>query len=358
MNILHITATHLKPTGGIPVVLKQLTDAQNKIPGIRSAVLSLKEDVKNIGSDNFFFLQHRSFADFVSEYKPDVVVMHSFFCIEYIAVVRYLVKNNIAFFIEPHGSFGKNAMRKSKIKKKFANATIFRKQIRKSIGYVFLNHEEMNDSIYRTGNDIIIPNGVIPCEVNSQYKWDAEEIPSLYFLGRYDIYHKGLDILFDALDLLERREKRYKINLYGTGNEEQLRYVRERIRSYNKLSVTDFGMVCGEDKTRTLENNNICIMTSRYEGFPMTILESLLYGNPCIVTPGTNLADELSGNDIGWKAELSAESIADTIIRALCDYKSQGREYFTRCREYVTDNYSWDKIGKDSIEQYKKVLSR
>ncbi|MEN1932826.1 glycosyltransferase [Escherichia coli] len=46
----------------------------------------------------------------------------------------------------------------------------------------------------------------------------------------------------------------------------------------------------GLKKEEVLESNNIFIMTSRYEGLPVSVLEALAYGNICLLTEGTNMA--------------------------------------------------------------------
>ncbi len=359
MRVLHITAMNpLSPNSGIPAVLKQLADSQNKIEGVESYVLSLCGDVTSIGSPYFYYLQGESIGCFFDRYKPDVAILHSFFHVEYIKVVKQLRRLKIPFFVEPHGSFGKQALKKSQVKKTIANLTVFRPQIKKSKGYIFTNLAELRDSAYRTENDLIIPNGIDPEIVNNSNNKSVEsfENPVLYFLGRFDIHHKGLDYLFDALDILEEKKYSIKIIIYGTGNNKQIEYVNNRIKKYNYICVKNGKTIYGQDKKDALEKCNILLLTSRYEGSPMTVLDGLSYGNPCIATPGTNIADELVENKIGWRAELSAESIAQTIINAIGEYTEDGVSFFSRCKEYVLRKYSWLKIGEYSINEYKKVL--
>lgn len=360
MKILHITATHLRPTGGVVVVLKNLSAAQNKVDGVESKVLSIVYDIDEVGSGDFFYLGTRDIYGFLKDYHPDLVILHSFFCKEYIKTARALAKLKVPYFIEPHSSFCKSAMKKSHLKKTIANNTIFRSLIKNSVGYIFTNKSEFDTSVYRTENDLVIYNGVDPDIISQacEKKVDSYNDPTLYFLGRYDIHHKGLDYLFDALDILDERGCKIKINLYGTGDDKQIKYVHYRISRYTTVNAIDCGTIYGEDKKAALEDVNILILTSRYEGLPMTVWDGLSYGNPCIATPGTNLADELSTNMVGWRAELSAESIADTIITALDDYRGHGHEYFERCRKYVLSNFSWNKIGSESVDQYRSVLNR
>lgn len=358
MKILHITATHLNPTGGVVAVLKNLSEEQNRICGIESKVLSMVAKVDDVQSDFFYFLGGQSVYSFIENYRPDMAILHSFYYMEYVITANALKKLHIPFFIEPHGSFGKQAMKKSHLKKVIANKTVFRSQIRDSQGYIFTNQAEYLDSVYRTKNELVIPNGIVPDVVYSAQSKSPSSIkdPVIYFLGRYDIHHKGLDYLFDALDILERQGNKITVKLYGTGDEKQMEYVSTRVSNYRNLNVKDGGPIYGNKKKTALEHANILILTSRYEGSPMTVLDGLSYGNPCIATPGTNIADEVAGNNIGWRAELSANSIAQTILKALSEYKSDGDHYYNRCKKYVLENYSWDKIAEYSIEQYKKAL--
>lgn len=360
MKILHITAMcPLSPNSGIPVVLRQLTDAQNKLEGVNSIVLSLKGDVKDIGSPYFYFLGGRKVDDFLKEEKPDLAIIHSFFHMEYVEAADALLKEKIPFFVEPHGSFGKNAMRKSHIKKAVANATIFRKQIKGAIGYIFTNTAEMEDSIYRTKNDLLIPNGVLPEVINAANSKPLETIknPVFYFLGRFDINHKGLDYLFDALDILDKKKESLIIRIFGTGTDEQIEYVSKRISLYKNLQIENMGTIYGPEKKVALENCNILLLTSRYEGSPMTILDGLSYGNPCVVTPGTNVADEVEKNNIGWKTDLDPQKIADCILKAEDEYRESATDMFFRCKKYVLDNYTWDAIAENSVRLYAQIIN-
>ena len=86
----------------------------------------------------------------------------------------------------------------------------------------------------------------------------------------------------------------------------------------------------------------------------MGILEALSYGLPCLVTTGTTLGDLVHSYDAGWVAELSAESVCDCVKkaiedRALLDQRSVG------ARQLVTDNFSWEKTSRDSLEAYRKL---
>lgn len=359
MKILHITAINtLLARSGIPAVLKGLCDNQNRIEGIEACVLSLRADAKEAGSPFFDNLRNLCFRDYVRGYRPDIVIFHDFYYYEYASMAFCLKRSHIPFVLEPHGAFGRQAMKKSWLKKFVANNTLFRILIKGSAGFIFTNEGEKNDAAYKKEKVFVIPNGVdknaIDDHLTKDYKKDNE--PIFYFLGRYDINHKGLDYLFDALDILDAKGVNITVNMYGLGSEKEIAYVHKRIDGIKNLIVEDKGTIYGEEKIKALRKANILLLTSRYEGSPMTILDALSYGNPCLVTPGTNVSDEIVRYHLGWKTELKAEAIADSILKALEDYRQNYTTYYDACRQYVLDNFLWDKIASMSVEKYKEFI--
>lgn len=354
MRLLHITATHLNLAGGIPVVLRDLVRAQNEIDGFEAKVLSIKADISNMASEYFEYLENSSFEKYVDSYEPDVVVFHSHYYFEYLRLYGLLIKRKIPYYIEPHGSFGKAALKKSKLRKQIANGIILRQFMKHAYGYIFLNEAEQIDAQFRSAHDLIIPNGIntnnLEKDINPRNQWH------LYFIGRFDVIHKGLDYLFDAFEILDKEEEKMSIKLYGTGTEEEIEYVNNRIHSLHSISVTNCGPIYGEEQAKALEQCGIMLLTSRYEGFPMTVLEAWKYGNPCIVTPGTNLTEEVENNALGWTTELEKSEIATTIKKACKSYLIQRDGYIHTTKEYVTDNYSWDRIASISYNVLKKKV--
>lgn len=354
IKLLHVTATHLKPDGGVPVVLKELVEEQNRIEGFVAKVVSLVAPVDAMNSEYFYYITPNEFENFVLEYKPSVVILHSFFYLEYNHVVKILIKFGIRYLIEPHGSFVKTALRKSFFKKKIANNTIFRKQIKNCYGYIFLNETEKENSKYHSYNDIIIPNGIKSSNVKkTHYKNNF----SFYFIGRYDIKHKGMDYLLKALKIFDQYSIKITINMWGKGNKKTLRYIKKRIRTLKNVVVNCNDSIYGKEKEETLEQLGPMLLTSRYEGFPMSILEAWSYGNPCIVSPGTNVTKEVQENNLGWITTLNPRSIAETMRQAYYDYINDRDSYIENCKTYVTRSYVWSSIALTSSKLLKEIGS-
>lgn len=357
MKILHITAIgFLIPRSGVPVVLKALVEEQNKIPGIEARCVSLRSSVDEIASSYFDELNEEDMDRYVSSYHPDVAIFHSIFYVKFVRLEKVLNKYNIPYIIEPHGSFGRMAMKKGWLKKQIAVHTLFKSLLKRSIGYIYTNQAELEDSMFKKKNTAVVPNGVYGNIVRSSLNKSDRDYPIFYYLGRYDIHHKGLDFLLSALEILDTKREEIYVNFYGLGSDEEINYVRNRIKGFKYVKAFEMGPIYDDFKKSSLEEANIMLLTSRYEGSPMAILDALSYGNPCLVTPGTNVADELVNNRIGWKTQLDANLIADTIIRAKEEYQEDRNGYYQRSKAHVLNNYLWGNIAKLSVWEYEKFL--
>ena len=350
----------MQTRSGIPAVVKGLSTYQNCIDGVEVHVLLIRICVDDSCPPFFDDLKNIKFSDYIANNRPDFVVFHDFYVYEYAFMAHRLKRMHIPFVLEPHGAFGRQAIKKSRFKKFIANYTIFRELIKDSNGFIFTNEGEKNDSAYWKENVVVIPNGVEKNAVDDfpQKKYDTQNAPVFYFMGRYDINHKGLDYLFDALDIIDSMGEIITVEMYGIGDEKKTAYVHERIGRFRNIKVKDRGTVYFEEKVKALRNANILLLTSRYEGSPMTILDALSYGNPCLVTPGTNVADEIVNNHLGWKTKLNAGAIADCILMAKDEYCKNYASYYETCRRYVLDNYLWEKIAQRSVEVYKNIAEK
>lgn len=98
------------------------------------------------------------------------------------------------------------------------------------------------------------------------------------FLGRLE-RQKGLDVLLLALGILKYRRMEFHLAVGGEGS---LRTELERIASELDLSdrVTFVGRVT--DRSRFFEDRSVLVLPSRFEGFPLVLLEAASHGQ-CVV---------------------------------------------------------------------------
>ncbi len=353
MNILHITNIRNTPNG-IRTVLSKLVPEQIKL-GHNVALASTKQNAECSNLYVHIIQDKKYIINLIDSFSPDIVIFHSLYEKTYITTYKYLRQRNIPYIIMLHGGLSKENYKKNHLKKVFANFLFFNGFIREARSVIYLNKEEYKNSIVPKINPkySIIPNGCTPHIDINHIVVDKIEI---IYIGRINIYHKGLDVLLETLKKLHT-DKMYNyihFSFYGNDNFGGLNWLKNELNEI--AEIADYkGQVFGEAKDFAYRHSNIFILTSRFEGMPMGVLEALSYGIPCLITPQTNMANIIEQYHCGWVVNLDSEKIKEAIIKAVSDYKLQ--------RKILEDNaleaakyFSWEKIAEDSIAAYEQII--
>lgn len=352
MRVFHICNLR-NNCNGIYTVLEALSTEQQKL-GNSISVLNINK-IK-FDSDLFIQCDINATITKIKDEHPDVVIFHGIYYFELLPISSFLRKHNIPYFVELHGAMSIENMRKSKIKKTISNYLFLNKVIRKACGIIYLNEQELNNSTVRDLNHthLIIPNGCYPTGHRLAYR---DNTVNITFIGRIDIHHKGLDILIDAITEIQDflQEKKVHFSFYGNGGDKQIQWLKNEISRLGNIADY-YGPVYGDDKKSAFTNTDIFIHTSRYEGFPMAILEALSYGIPCIVTPGVNVTDIIEKNDCGWVTDLDLHSISQAIIKAVNDNDIHRNQIIDNAVN-ASEQYLWSSIAKYSITKYSEFIS-
>ncbi|MCS7203731.1 MAG: glycosyltransferase family 4 protein [Thermodesulfovibrio sp.] len=163
------------------------------------------------------------------------------------------------------------------------------------------------------------------------------------YLGRIDMYHKGLDVLLDAITDID-----LSVYIAGKGKDEGI--LREMInRKGLKDKVRLIGFVSGKDKIDFIKNALFIVMPSRYEAQGIVALEAAALGKPLIVSdiPELRYVTE-NGFGISFRSE-DAESLRQA-IEYLLKNEHLIEEMGLRGRRYAA-KFTWDKIA-DEYEKY------
>ena len=181
----------------------------------------------------------------------------------------------------------------------------------------------------------------------------------LTYIGRLDAYHKGLDLLVDAVALSAEFMRTHDAKLYIYGPDHHGRYAHVE-SMITKKDVSDLIIlnheISGQKKEDVLLDSDIFVQTSRFEGMPMGILEALSYGLPCLVTTGTTLGDFINENDAGWVADTDAQSIFECIVQAITPEQSLNNKS-SLARNSIRKNFTWEQISEDTIKNYRNIVN-
>jgi glycosyltransferase involved in cell wall biosynthesis len=130
--------------------------------------------------------------------------------------------------------------------------------------------------------------------------WPALDILTMAVVARLDSYHKGLDLLLGVLNQPQWRERRYKLNLYGTGPDSE--YLKELVKYYDLDNKVEFMGHSGDIRS-LWKQNQLLLLTSRKEGLPLAIVEAMLCGRAVVATNVGDSAVLIEEGKNGWIAE-------------------------------------------------------
>ena len=100
----------------------------------------------------------------------------------------------------------------------------------------------------------------------------------ILFLGRTDIWHKGLDLLLAAYD---RSALAMPLLVAGAGTRRDERNLQALLATTGG-DVRWLGHVVGQQKHELLERSAFVVLPSRHEAFGLSALEGMAYGKPVL----------------------------------------------------------------------------
>ncbi len=274
----------------------QVTLLLHSPPDEAAKVLSEEADFKLVHIPaNTWRYDLKMLESLLSSDAPDIVHMHSVFVPKQATLAKNIVQRKIPYVITPNG--GLDSLRgwaKKIVYSLIAEKCRFYEA--SAITVVTPKEEKTVRAFAPRYSGIIrwVANPFDTCKLGEQNWKGNVGVKRLVYLGRFDVLHKGIDILLEIARLLPEIE----FHLYGTEDSNTKRWL-ERIRRNCPCNVHFHKPVFGVDKFQVLADASLYIQTSRWEGFPLSIAEAMHLGLPCAVSNVPNFAELFSQHDLG-----------------------------------------------------------
>ena len=161
----------------------------------------------------------------------------------------------------------------------FINRCITRKwqqslehEIRRLDKFVLLTHEDF--SFWQGFTNItVIPNPIYTYPDHGSACSSKQAIA----VGRYT-YQKGFDLLIEAWAIVAKRHPDWTLKIYGAGEPEAYR----KMVIEKGLEGTVFCEGATNDVYSKYDESSIFVLSSRYEGLPLVLIEAMSAGLPCV----------------------------------------------------------------------------
>lgn len=360
MNILFISKLSgnlfAGPNNSVPAQIKAQSEVDN-IFWYNINKIKLKE-WESIGCKNLKDYPSGRLKDLPAPFSaPDIVVIEEFYCYAFSKIVKDLINKNIPYVIIPRSELTESAQKKKRLKKIIGNMVYFNRFFNNSCAIHYLSNQEKNESKDRWKKySYVIPNGAYQKE-NIKKKFSPDALKVAY-IGRYERYQKGLDFLIESINRCKSvlRKANFVLNMYGVNQNDTVSILKNEIHKYNIADLININdCVFGAEKEKVLLESDVFILTSRFEGMPMGLIEALSYGLPCLVTKGTNLSSEVDEYSAGWIADNSVESVENALLNMVKEKMTLADK--SKNSLALAKNYSWHSIALQSHDMYLDLIS-
>ncbi len=221
------------------------------------------------------------------------------------------------------------------------------KRARQLSGIVLLTKEDA-ESWKETSQTYVIPNS-LPFEPEESSNLQNK---TAIAVGRYN-NAKGYEYLVEAWKIVHEKHPEWIINIYGSG--EQKDHVKHLIEE-SALQDTILMHEPTDDIITQYLNSSICVVSSRYEGFSMVILESMICGVPVVSFDCPHGPRNIikNGEDGILVENLNTQALADNICY-LIENPEIRKEMGEKAKRNIK-RYSRENVMKQWTELFNHLL--
>jgi glycosyltransferase involved in cell wall biosynthesis len=300
----------------------------------------------------------------IRAFKPDVLHIHGEFNPDNLQVPRLF---DSPLVLSPHGAFHPVVLRKSKQNAKRLYIAASKRLLYRYVrAFHALSPAEADHIRSAIGTVLVytIPQGasphvIVPPNNEEAPVCDAQTI-RLIFVGRLDIYTKGLDILVEAFANAVRAtsERKLRLVLVGPdwrGNLSKLKQLAHQHGCVNGIMFT--GAVTGRQVSELLAQCDIYIHLSRHEGFPLSLTEALLAGKPSILSTEIGTVSYPEVQALPHVRVIPPEkNAASRVILEFAERIDELRALAAGFREHIKAFFDWKRIAQAHLERYEELL--
>jgi glycosyltransferase involved in cell wall biosynthesis len=264
------------------------------------------------------------------------------------------------FVFSPHSGYDPISLRRSRSRKRLYALAFERRMLDRASMLVALTKHERDQvrAFGASGRCVVIPNGVTrPREAVDATAFRRlihvnAETPLAVYVGRIDIYRKGLDRLLEGIAAAPE----WHLAVIGPEERGDLPALEASIEG---LGIATRVTVCGPlqefDVHRALASARLFALLSRWEGLPMALLEALSHGTPALVSPEVERLVGVAADGAGW---LAVPGSASRVLRNLAVIDDMTWQRTSEAATRLSTKYNWNEVAAAYEQAYTSVASR
>jgi len=183
----------------------------------------------------------------------------------------------------------------------------------------------------------------------------SEKIPLSCFIGRFDPWQKGLDILHKMLRRIDL--SRYQFTILGAGDHDW----EERFQWLAKFYPRNVACHFKFDESlayRLYASSDFILIPSKYEPCGLVQMRAMYFGTIPIAHKTGGLIDSIKNEINGFLFEkYSSEVLENTYKKAIKIYQNDKKKMHELMKEAVGADFSWKKSAGEYLVLYQKLIN-
>ncbi|MBV9665433.1 MAG: glycosyltransferase [Actinobacteria bacterium] len=286
--------------------------------------------------------------------KDDVLVLHTDWRFANLFAARVARRRGVPYIVVPHGGYERQVLPRVRDPLRY-RIPAERHMLRKALGvHVFFETEATIVAEFAPGARFVVaPTGY---EVSGEPDWKGGG-GYLAWLGRYDIGHKGLDLLMQAVARMPH-DDRPKLELHGIDWPDSAAAVSQLAAATGVGDTTTVeAPIFGADKDRFLVESDGFVHAARWESYGLAILENLVRGVPCLVSSACHLALHWSEDPPWVLADPTPAGLERGLRDLLATTPAAAEERCRRGRTLAERDLAWPTVAAQFLAGVDQLLA-
>jgi len=208
----------------------------------------------------------------------------------------------------------------------------------------------------------IIPNGIPYLVSDNQIetiikrRLSRNTIPVILFLSNMKISKGVIDIL-EAAVLLRDMGLKFRIVFHGSWSNDNCKTLFfEMVGKYQLDNYVKYhGAIYGEDKYKAFKDADIFLFPSKYEAFPLVLLEAMQFALPVVTTDVGGIKDIVVNGENGIIVrEGDIEGLKEAVAELIIDI-NKSVEYGKKGRERFVQKFTLSHFERNLLEVFNEI---
>lgn len=287
--------------------------------------------------------------------KPDMVHVNCCWTPECTLVQRLAQRRSIKVVLTPHGMLEPWIIKRHYWTRKLPALLLYQKAAIQNADCLQATAESEKENLLKLGynsNIKIVKLGIDAESITMKTSW--KENKQILFLSRVHV-KKGINYLIDAVDVLQKELKGYKILVAGEGDADYIATLKQQIAGKGLQEIIQLiGGVYGDTKWKLFQISDFFVLPTNSENFGLAIAESLASGTPVITTVGTPWNDLNTSNAGAW-IEIGTQPLVDTLRRFLSLSDEELETMGKNGRKLIETKYSAKVMAEEMMKVYQSI---